>query len=102
MQTDQRLSQIESRIDAIQQWQTKKEAQEYTQKQEMITAVKKAMQEHVNGKIDNLDKKLTTHMTEIAPYIQALAGTKILYRGFLALGGVAVAWLAIKDAFPKL
>lgn len=37
----------------------------------MRDEIRKAVKETVNGKIDALDKKLSTHMEEVAPYLKA-------------------------------
>ena len=65
--------------------------------------------EQMNRRFDEVGAKLDEHMAssekfreDITPYLQAVAGTKILYKIFLAAGSVAVAWIALRNAFPRL
>lgn len=73
----------------------------------MREEIAKAIKECVNGKIDNLRNEVQqmreeheAHMEEIKPFIQAKASASFLYKAFLWLGSLAVAWLAVRDALP--
>lgn len=51
----------------------------------------KAVKETVNGKIDRLDQKLTTHMEEVEPYLRAGDALKV-GKGFMKwLAGTVIA-----------
>jgi hypothetical protein len=62
----------------------------------------------VNGKIDNLTKKVEQQakkheddMAELRPFIQGIAGAKVLRTGFIWLAGLASAYLVLKEVFFK-
>lgn len=65
--------------------------------------IKETIKEVVNGKIDRLDKKIDTHnakheqdMADIKPYMQAASGLGLLWKGLVALGGLALVWAQIR------
>lgn len=74
-------------------------------------AVAKAVKETVNGKIDALSRKTdalstkiddhnTKHeadMEEMKPFMQGAAGIQVLWKLFVGVGSLAVAYLAIKN-----
>lgn len=67
----------------------------------MKVEIKKAVKEQVNGSIADLDKKLTNHMAEVAPFLQAKAGGTLLFKILLSAGAAAVAWNEVKVFFLK-
>ncbi len=82
------------------------EDQHRTIMEEVVRAVDGAVERKVNGKIDGIKKQLDEHIasseefrTRIEPYLQVIAGSKILYKVFMVIGSVAVAWVAIKSVF---
>lgn len=69
-------------------------------------AVPPAIKVTVNGKIDRIDKKLDEHnlkhqsdMDELKPYLQFASGLGIIFKLIVAIGSIAMAWLAIKGVF---
>jgi hypothetical protein len=46
----------------------------------IVGAVKEAVQEHVNGKIEGLHKKLDCHITKMEPVIDALGFVQVLHK----------------------
>lgn len=66
-------------------------------KMEIKKAVDSAIEAKVNGKIAALDKKVDDHMTAVLPYMEAMSGVRIIYKLFIAMGSIAVAWIAIKS-----
>lgn len=66
----------------------------------------KAVEETVNGKIDIIRTELFIHnakhemdMEEMKPFMQGAAGLQIIFRICVAVGSLAVGWLAIKQIF---
>lgn len=47
--------------------------------------------------LQEMDKKLTDHMTKMEPYLQGAAGLGLLWKFFIAIGSVAAAWLTIRS-----
>ncbi len=76
-------------------------------------SVRIAVKETVNGKIDairddlkrhaeNDDVNMTAirlHIAETQPYLQGAAGLGLLWKGLIAIGSLAAAWLAVKSVF---
>jgi len=69
-------------------------------------STKEAVEKHVNGKIRALDEKLDQHILseqifreEVKPLLQGAAGLQLLWKVFVAVGSLAVAWVAIKGVF---
>lgn len=50
-------------------------------------------------KLEERISNVETLMDEIKPYIQGVAGLGVLSKAFYAMGGIAVAWLAVKGLF---
>lgn len=69
----------------------------------MITnAVNTAVSKTVNGRFDPKSptfalKEINEHMEEAKPYLQGLAGARLIGHSIKWLGGVAIAWLVLKD-----
>ena len=76
-------------------------------------SVAQAIQLHVNGKIELIRSELLAHaekdeanmailqqhMEDVKPFMQSAAGLQILWKFLIAIGSLAVAWMAIKNAF---
>ena len=44
-------------------------------------------------------EKIVEHMEEVKPFLQGVAGIQILWKVFVSIGSLAVAWFAIKNIF---
>ncbi len=47
-------------------------------------------------------KEINQNMDKMQPILQATAGGKLLYRTFLAMGSIAMGWIALKQTFGFL
>ena len=73
----------------------------------MKEEIKKAM-EVVEDKLNSMDEKIDSHnskheadMQEIKPFLRGAAGLGLLWKAFVAIGGLAMAYSAIRGLFFK-
>lgn len=83
---------------------TPQQFQQFLEHNERSTA--EAIEKTVNGKIRQLDDKLERFMAtsvlfreEVKPLLQGAAGLQLLWKVFVAVGSLAVAWAAMKGFF---
>ena len=69
-----------------------------TENKEMVDAIKAAVQEHVNGKIDALRKEVKEareenkeHMNEVQPFLDGWRGAKIISKAIKYIAGFIIA-----------
>lgn len=53
--------------------------------------------EHQNEVTDGFIKQHERDMEEMRPFVQGAAGVRLVWKGVVSLGSLAVAWLAIKN-----
>lgn len=75
---------------------------------ELKETIKDTIQEKVNGKVEGLRVRLEEHidqheqdMDELRPYIQGATGIKIIRDFTVWIGGLAIAYVAIRNTFNQ-
>lgn len=66
--------------------------------------IRSSIEKYVNGKITDLGKRLDDHnvrheadMLKFEPYMQAASGLGLLFKFFIMVGSISVAYIAIKN-----
>ena len=75
-----------------------------TQHQEYMEAMRAEIRTVVNGKIDKMSQKLDDHIVvetefreQMRPYLEGAKGLGIVWKFLIAVGSLAISWIALKN-----